>query len=265
MIGIQNQLHSPDGLIYLPLMSFDLSQILQNWPYDQRRLAARKFLGDDGTLKVQMRIDLGILQMNYEGRPDGIKPKKSASYLDYFRKLLKREKTLILAEEDVQQLRMEAIQYYHRYLSLYHLKDFPGVIRDTRHNLEIMKLIAQYASEEDFFSIQQYRPHVLMMHSSAKAELQLGRNQRKEALATVHQGIEQIKRFYGDVFDMDQPEASPEIMALRELQHRITDDSIPDPPEKQVDLEENLELAVYSENFELAARLRDELNQLKDH
>ncbi|OIO62415.1 MAG: hypothetical protein AUJ47_07785 [Candidatus Marinimicrobia bacterium CG1_02_48_14] len=246
-------------------MSFDLSQILQDWPYDQRRLTARKFLGDDGILKIQMRVDLGILQMNYEGRPDGTKPKKSTSWLDYFRKILKREKMLVLADEDVQQLRMEAIQYYHRYLSLYQLKDFPGVIRDTRHNLEIMKMIAQYGSEEDLFSVQQYRPHVLMMHSSAKAELQLGRNQRKAALATVHQGIKQIKRFYGDVFDLDQPEASPEIMALRELQHRITDDSIPDPPEKQVDLEENLELAVYSENFELAARLRDELNQLKDH
>ena len=246
-------------------MSFDLSHILQDWPYEPRRLSARKFLGDDGILKVQMRVDLGILQMNYEGRPDGVKPKKADSFLDYYRKVFKREKSLVLLAEDVQELRLEAIQYYHRYLSLYHLKDYPGVIRDTRHNMEILKMISQHADEEDSWSVQQYRPHVLMMHSSAKALLQLDRNQRKAALATVHQGIKQIKRFYGDVFDLDQPEASPEIMALRELQHRITDDSIPEPPEKSVDLEEDLELAIYSENFELAAQLRDELNRLKDH
>lgn len=245
-------------------MSFDLSQVLQEWPYNPHRLTARKFLGDDGIVKIQMRVDLGILQMNYDGRPDGIKPKKSTTLLEYFRKRLKREKSLVLLTEDVQQLRLEAIQYYHRYLSLYHLKDYPGVIRDTRHNLEILKLISRHAAEEDSWAVQQYRPHVLMMHSSAKALLQMERNQRDEALATVHQGIRQIKRFYGEVFDLDQPEMSPEVMSLRELQHRITDDSIPEPPEKEVDLKENLELAIYAENFELAARLRDELNRLKD-
>ena len=70
-------------------------------------------------------------------------------------------------------------------------------------------------------------------------------------------------RFYGESYDLDQPESTPEVIALRELQHRITDDSIPEPQAKVEDLEENLELAIYAENYELAAQLRDELGRLK--
>ncbi len=244
-------------------MSSDITRFLQEWPYDHRRISARKFVGDDGILKVQLRIDLGVLQMNYEGRPDGIKLKNAANWLEHFRKQQKRHKHFVLMPEDVHRLRLEAIQFYHRYLSLYHLHDYPGVIRDTRHNLEILKFISRYGNEEDSWTVQVYRPHVIMMHTSAKALLQLEHNQRTEALATVHLGLNQIKRFYGNVYELDQPEISPEILALRELQHRITDDSIPEPQAEEENLEENLELAIYAENYELAARLRDELGRLK--
>ena len=36
-----------------------------------------------------------------------------------------------LTDAQCQSLREEAVQYYHRYLSLFVLEEFPGVVRDT--------------------------------------------------------------------------------------------------------------------------------------
>ena len=40
--------------------------------------------GDDGLEKIQMRIDLGLLQMELSGRPDGQRPFDHESLLDYY-------------------------------------------------------------------------------------------------------------------------------------------------------------------------------------
>ena len=39
--------------------------------------------GDDGREKLQMRIDLGLLQMELDGRPDGQRPAGAESLLDH--------------------------------------------------------------------------------------------------------------------------------------------------------------------------------------
>ena len=35
---------------------------------------ARKIVGEDGKEKLQVRLDLGLLQMELNGRPDGERP-----------------------------------------------------------------------------------------------------------------------------------------------------------------------------------------------
>ena len=55
-------------------MSYDLTNMLRDWPYESGQLAVRMLDGDDGRPKIQMRLDLGILQMEVEGRPDGLRP-----------------------------------------------------------------------------------------------------------------------------------------------------------------------------------------------
>ena len=85
-----------------------------------------------------MRLDLGLLQMEVHGRPDGRRPYGKESYLHYFEERLSRyvriigsDKGFSLSEDQCQRLREEAVMYYHRYLSLFILGDFPGVVRDT--------------------------------------------------------------------------------------------------------------------------------------
>ena len=49
----------------------DLTGLLQEWAYEPGRVNARRITGCDGRPKLQVRIDLGVLQMEIEGRPDG--------------------------------------------------------------------------------------------------------------------------------------------------------------------------------------------------
>ena len=44
-------------------MTFDLTEMLQDWDYKPGQVVARRFQGKDGE-KIQLRVDLGILQMN---------------------------------------------------------------------------------------------------------------------------------------------------------------------------------------------------------
>ncbi len=65
-------------------MNPDISKLLSDWPYESGRIVARAIDGEDGTQKVQVRLDLGIIQMNADGRPDGQRPFGHDSLLDYF-------------------------------------------------------------------------------------------------------------------------------------------------------------------------------------
>ena len=239
----------------------DISKILAEWPFDPLTVSARIIPGEDGLKKIQMRVDLGLIQMEYEGRPDGQQPFNFESYLDYYRSLAASDKEFNLDPRMSFQLRQEGMQYYHRYLSLHQLKDYTGVIRDTRHNLDILNFIANYAGSLENMTSQQHRPYVMMMNTSAKAMLKLEEDQKAEALNILKAGIRQIKNVYINVLEDSQPDLSPEIFQLRELQHRITDDGVPTELPAMEKLEIELQMALLSENYEKAATLRDQIDR----
>src|SRR5437667_10916272 len=65
-------------------MNFDISHLLEQWDYQPGQVVVRKFIGKDGTEKIQLRVDLGILQMNAQGRPDGKRPSGFASLFEFY-------------------------------------------------------------------------------------------------------------------------------------------------------------------------------------
>ena len=67
-------------------MSLDLNTILKDWPYESGTVKVRKITGLDGREKLQLRVDLGLLQMEITGRPDGRRPHNCESLLEYHRK-----------------------------------------------------------------------------------------------------------------------------------------------------------------------------------
>ena len=73
-------------------MTKDIGPILEGWPHEPGKISVRKIRGGDGRVKIQLRLDLGLLQMEAEGRPDGLRPYNCESMLGHFEKLLRRHR-----------------------------------------------------------------------------------------------------------------------------------------------------------------------------
>ena len=64
-------------------LSKDITPILAGWDYDPDELQVRIVAGDDGRDKIQMRIDLGLIQMELTAGPTAQRPDGFESLLDY--------------------------------------------------------------------------------------------------------------------------------------------------------------------------------------
>jgi hypothetical protein len=219
----------------------------------------RKILGSDGKEKIQLRIDLGVIQMETTGRPDGRRPHGCESLLTYHRGRAKEKEsaneTYTLSADECGELQQEGIQYYHRYISLFQLNDFAGVVRDTQRNLDLFNFVLQHAEREDMAAaFEQFRPYVLMMNTRAKASIELEREDYAAALRQIERGREKIV----DVFsERNTPEAlasSPEIAFLDEW---IEEVRAKRPLSKLEIMQREMETAIAAEAYERAAELRD--------
>jgi len=246
----------------------DLGELLQSWPYEPGRVNARRITGEDDRPKLQVRIDLGVLQMEMEGRPDGQRPQGSESLLAY--QLDRRDRYarqggdsegFVLSPDECRALREEAVQYYHRYVALMSIGDFAGVMRDTTRNLQVCDLCRGHAAvEPDRTVMEQFRPHVIMMRARADAEGALAAGRKSEALAAIDRGLAAL-RSYLDASDHGVPyEQANEVQVLQGMRDAL----VPKLPVSQrTELQERLQAALDAENYELAAVLRDELRLLE--
>src|SRR5438093_6850893 len=106
-------------------MNVDLTRLLNDWPYESGKLNVRLITAEDGEPRIQVRLDLGVLQMFVEGRPDGQRPFGCDSLLEYHEGRLDEaepaaegQPKFSLTEDECEELRSEAVQYYHRYMAL---------------------------------------------------------------------------------------------------------------------------------------------------
>ena len=257
-----------DGLGARNLMSRDITNILDGWPFEPGQVIVRKVAGDDGREKIQMRLDLGLLQMETSGRPDGDRPYGRESLLDHYEHQLRRHKQangtdagFALDEKACETLRGEAVMYYHRYLAQFVLEDFKAVQRDTRRNLRVMDLCNAYAAEpSDRLVLEQYRPYVVMMCTRARAQEALCDQRPKQALTAVREGIAEIEAF-SERFGGDLAGEPPELTILSALAREVQTRIPLDPLSK---LQSELELAGAEERYEDAAGLRDMLTRDDD-
>jgi hypothetical protein len=248
--------------------SNDLRPIMDAWPYRPGELTVRLVRGQDGKPKVQLRLDMGIMQMELDGRPDARRPHDCASLLEYHEKRLARwreekgtEEGFRLKPSDCEALREEATMYYHRYLSLFSLQDFARAERDTERNLRAFDFVKKYAArQQDRTSMEVYRPYVLMMNARARAALSLSESKFRRALHAVNSGIEAIRKFY---LEQDTPQLIEESNEIRLLEEMRKEVSAQIPPSRIDQLREQLAKAVRNEDFEAAAALRDEIRKLE--
>lgn len=256
------------------MASHDLRRILAGWDYEPNQITVRKITGDDGTIKIQMRLDLGLLQMEVQGRPDGLRPHGFESLLDFHENRINEHMNkngtdlgLELTPEECQALREESVQYYHRYLAEFVLEDFAGVQRDTSRNLRVLDLCANYAREEsDREVLEQYRPYLIMMNTRAEVHLALRKGSFKTALARVNAGLTAIKDVMTEASQRDGApddrwEDATEVSILMALRSEIAARLPADPMQK---LEDELQRAVDEERYEDAIVLRQRMQAMRE-
>ncbi len=270
----------------------DISKLLLEFPYDPEKLNVRLITADDGEPRIQVRLDLGLLQMHCEGRPDGQRPHGFDSLLEYYEDRLDQSQgsggkgrapagdddasepasepsetggespeRFSLSPDDCEALRSEAVMYYHRYMALLALEDFEGVIRDTTRNLRVLDLCAQHAqTEQDRDALEQFRPYIMMMRARAMASQAIKDNEPKAALHAIDEGLEALRRHFAEHGEAEAFEQSGEVQMLKGMR----DSLVPKlPVSLKTELRGRLARAIEQENYELAAILRDELRMLE--
>src|SRR5690606_9716833 len=216
-----------------------------------------------------LRVDLGVLQMQAEGRPDGKRPMGHESWLQFYQARIGEhiaehgdDRGLELKPEDCQRLQQEAIQYYHRYICLFQLGEHEGVLRDTERNLEVFSMIERYAdAPEVAASLTVFKPQVLLMRTRAQGALALEADDPRGAVRAIEAGVAAIRELFRDQEHPDLAETASEVRMLeswlQELRPHL-------PLSHRERLESELNQAIAREDYERAAELRDAIRRLKD-
>jgi hypothetical protein len=250
-------------------VSKDIARILAGWEFVPDELSVRIVAGDDGRDKIQLRVDLGLMQLEFDGRPDGQKPGGFPSWLDCYehqqQEAAAAGHTFQLAPEDLANLLREGVQYYHRYLSFWHLARYDLCARDTQRNLRLFAFVRDHARHErDKLQFDQWRPYVTMMHARAVATPLVESRRFTQALAAIDEGVAGIQVFLREYRQSHRAEECQELKFLlgwREEVERLRTGEAPGVLEAVDRLQAELTSAIEREDFEEAARLRDEIRR----
>jgi hypothetical protein len=249
-------------------MRRELDDALQGWPYDPEpgEVIAREVRARDGRTVLQVRVELGVLQMEVGGRPDGTRPHGFASYLDYLRYRAAgrgqepggKAPAWKMGREQCAAADREFVQYYHRRVAWLAMQRYDKALLDADHTLALMDFVQRHGPDDDYIaSHERFRGLVLFHRTQAAAAMALERRKPEEAIDVVREGAERIgshhEQWAADNDDSDTPNASL-IEQLRVLENEIRKNFA-----VAKTLREQLDEAVAEEDYEKAARLRDQI------
>ena len=239
--------------------SRNISDILQDWDYDSQSIRARIVAGQDGEADVlQMRVEMGIIQMAVDGRPDGIRPEGFATYLDYLlQEEISQGNEWDLNDEQCMEVDREFMQFYQRRISWLSIKEYQQVVRDADHTLALMDFCKRHSPDDGWTIVhEQYRPFVLFHRTQAAAYHQLNESTPQAAIECINDGLNTIRSIF-ESHDLEEHFDEDELVSqLRDIRESLR-------VEYSVGktLHEQLADAIASEQYERAAEIRDQLSQ----
>ncbi|MEM8866625.1 MAG: UvrB/UvrC motif-containing protein [Planctomycetota bacterium] len=268
-------------------MASDITSLLEGWDFKPDEITVRSITGEDGKEKLQLRIDLGLMQLEIDGRPDGKQIHGFESCLEWHRHQQEEHDSAnpdgapyALDSEDCAELMREGVQYYHRYISFWHTSRYELCARDTKRNLKLFAFVREHAKyDRDKLQFDQWRPYVTMMHARAVGTPLVELQQWDAAIGAIDAAIRGIKQFLADYGQEEQADKMGELAFLRRWRKEVAkaassdkdkpviagladeDTSEEDPVER---VQAELAAAVEEERYEDAARLRDELRRLEE-
>jgi hypothetical protein len=236
----------------------DIDSLLREWPFQPGVISARLIEAGDGRQVLQMRIEMGLVQMEIQDRPDGDQPHGKPTFLAHIREVQEAETSgFSLSDEQCAEIDREFLQYYHRRICWLALREFDRAIVDADHTLGLMDFVRQHSTNQQWtLSHEQYRPFVLFHRTQAAALAELERAGPEAALKEVHHGMRMIREVFASVDADEQFDDDELVRQLLELEDWIRKNY-----QISRTLEEQLAEAVAREEYELAARLRDQISR----
>ncbi len=234
-----------------------IDHLLKDWPFSAGQILVRQIQGDDGRELLQMRVDMGIIQMEISGRPDGQQFEGSDNYYDYLASLSFAEgEAFQLDEERCVQIDREFYQFYHRRICWLTLKRYAEAAQDAQHTLSLMDFSAAYAPDPEWTLLhEQYRPFVMFHKIQAHALLQLEETNPEGAIQVIDQGLKDLEAVFEKHDAADHYDEDAFVLKLREMR-----DSVKEHYELGPTLTEQLADAIAAEQYEIAAQLRDRID-----
>lgn len=243
-------------------MNQDIDSVLEDWEYKPGTVQARLVTTRSGREVIQMRVELGLLQLETTGRPDGARPHGQRTYLDHLQKVARKaaargDGPVVLAEEQCQEADREFIQFYHRRICWLALRQYAKAMRDADHTLAFMDFVKEHSPAADYTEAhEQYRGFVVFQRTQAASALQVEENHPEQAIEEVRQGMERLRAFLVERGQEEQLDEDAMIQHLRRIETALREQF-----HIGATLQEQLEEAVAREDYERAAKLRDALKK----
>jgi hypothetical protein len=242
-------------------MNQDIDAALQGWDFKPGIVQARLVQAADGRQIIQMRVDLGLLQIETADRPDGTRPHSCATYYDYLKQqariAARGKRAFVLSEEQCEEADREFVQYYHRRICWLALRNYTAAIADSDHTLAFMDFVRDHSPSEDYTQAhEQYRGFVLFHRTQASAALADERHDPEGAIDALHAGLDKLRDFFANYGAEEQMEEDGMVQQLRKIER-----SLRQQHKIEATLQEKLDQAVANEQYEIAAKLRDELRR----
>ncbi len=237
-----------------------LDHLLNDWPFEPDALCVRLLKGADGRDLIQLRVDLGILQLETQGRPDGLKPDGYSTLLDFLNAQEIEDPDLELDEATCMEIDREFVQFYHRRVAWLRLQRFDKAVQDADHTLALMDFCREHSPCEEWtMQHEQHRAFVIFHRCQAAALKAIEDQQVDRAIAEINDGLELIEESFDEMGWEEQYESDELVERLVHLRESLRNDFNIDKT-----LKERLDEAVEMEQYELAAQLRDEMAKRGD-
>ena len=239
----------------------DIDDLLADWPYQPGEIMARMVKAADGRDLLQMRIDLGVLQMEVTTAPTAPSPAApKPTSISCLSQTAEKGDDYVLSQQECAEADREFVQFYHRRICWLALRKFEQAAKDADHTLAFMDFVKQHSPDEEWtLSHEQYRPFVMFHRIQAAALALLEKDGAESAISEINRGLDLFRTLYEQYDAPEKFEEDEMVGRLRELQG-----SLREHYKVGRTLDEQLADAVASEQYELAARLRDEISKRQD-
>ena len=234
----------------------DIDTLLKGWPFQPGEVNARLVKARNGRQVLQMRVDMGLLQLETDLRPDGLRPHGAETYYDYLvGEVIREGESFRLSKEQCGEADREFVQYYHRRLCWLSLREYGRAAKDADHSLAFMDFVREHSADDEWtLSHEQYRPFVLFHRVQAGALAALEEKGPEAAISEINSGLERFKNLFARYDASDQYSDDELVRRLEEMRENVRQRY-----EVGRTLDEQLAEAVSTENYELAAKLRDRM------